>query len=298
MTQVSAQRIEFEGYGGVRLRGDSWGHPSAPAVLFLAGGGQTRHAWGNTAVQVASRGWRAITLDLRGHGESDWARDADYSIESFVRDLGAVVEALGTAPVLVGASLGGITGLLLAGEQRPRAFRALVLVDIAPRMEPKGVQRIVEFMRRHLDGFSSLEEAAAAVASYLPHRRRPKDFAGLKKNLRRDVSGRYRWHWDPEFVLGAKTPDASRQPERLLAAARRLVIPTLLVRGRMSDVISSESVHEFLEAVPHARFVDVAEAGHMIAGDRNDLFSAAVLEFLDHVLGHGGVPHSGYTTNP
>ncbi|GBD25028.1 Putative non-heme bromoperoxidase BpoC [bacterium HR30] len=298
MRHLSLQRVEFEGFGGVRLRGDAWGLASAPPVLFLAGGGQTRHAWGNTARQVAARGWRAITLDLRGHGESDWARDADYSIESFVRDLEAVVAALEVAPVLVGASLGGITGLLLAGERQPRAFAGLVLVDIAPRMEPQGVQRIVAFMRRHLDGFASLQEAAEAVASYLPHRPPPKDLSGLKKNLRRDASGRYRWHWDPEFVLGPKTPDASRQPERLLAAAKRLQIPTLLVRGRMSDVISPESVREFLEAVPHARFVDVAEAGHMIAGDRNDLFSTAVLEFLDSGLETHTAQQSTNQRNP
>lgn len=281
MAKHSPQPVEFEGSHGLRLRGDAWGPESAPPVLFLAGGGQTRHAWGDTAAQVASRGWRAITLDLRGHGESDWAPDGDYSISSFMGDLSAVVAQLGTAPILVGASLGGVTGLLVAGECDPKAFSALVLVDITPRMEPEGVQRIVQFMRRHLDGFASLEEAAEAVASYLPHRPKPRDFSGLEKNLRRDGSGRYRWHWDPAFVLGTKTPDASRQPERLLAAARRLTMPTLLVRGRMSDVVSQESVREFLQAVPHAHYVDVAEAGHMIAGDRNDVFSAAVLEFLE-----------------
>ncbi|MCX8070911.1 MAG: alpha/beta hydrolase [Candidatus Binatia bacterium] len=293
MSRISVQRVEFVGFRGVRLRGESWGSPSAAPVLFLAGGGQTRHAWGDTAAQVAARGWRAITLDLRGHGESDWAEDADYSIESFVQDLHAVVQSLGQSPVLVGASLGGITGLLLAGERNPQAFSGLVLVDIAPRMEPDGVQRIVDFMRRHLDGFASLEEAADAVASYLPHRPRPKDLSGLEKNLRRDPSGRYRWHWDPEFVLGPKRPDASRQPKRLLAAARRLTIPTLLVRGRMSDVISYDSVREFLEAVPHARYVDVEQAGHMIAGDRNDVFSAAVIDFLDNGL--QPPPRSGNT---
>ncbi len=276
----AAQRVEYHGARGVRLRGDAWGDPAAPPVLFLAGGGQTRHAWGNTAIEVSTRGWFAIALDLRGHGESDWAPDADYSLEAFVEDLRGVVDALGRPPVLVGASLGGITGLLLAGEHDPHAFSALVLVDIAPRMEPEGVQRIVQFMRNHLDGFATIEEAAAAVASYLPHRPRPRDLSGLAKNLRRGPDGRYRWHWDPQFVVGPKRPDASQQPARLLAAARRLVVPTLLVRGRMSDVISPESVAEFLEAVPHARFADVSGAGHMIAGDRNDAFSAAVLEFL------------------
>ncbi len=274
------QTIEFRGYQGLRLQADAWGNPQDPPVLLLPGGGQTRHAWGDTAARLAEQNWYAVSLDLRGHGASAWAPDGDYTLQAFVADLLGVLAQLRQAPVLVGASLGGITGLLTAGEEAPRALRALVLVDIAPRMDPNGVQRIVAFMRGHLDGFSSIEEAAAAVAAYLPHRRPPKDFSGLEKNLRRGEDGRYRWHWDPRFVLGERRPDASQQPERLLAAARRLQIPTLLVRGRMSDVISEESVREFLAAVPHARYADVAEAGHMIAGDRNDLFTQAVCDFL------------------
>lgn len=275
-----AARVSFRGYGGTRLVGEAWGDAGAQPVLLLPGGGQTRHAWGDTAQRLASEGWYAISLDLRGHGESDWAADGNYSLSAFVADLLAVLEHLEQPPVLVGASLGGITGLLVAGEEKPDAFAALVLVDIAPRMEAAGVQRIVEFMRAHLDGFASLEEAARAVAAYLTHRPPPKDLRGLRKNLRRGPDGRYRWHWDPRFVLGERRPDASQQPERLLAAARNLRIPTLLVRGRMSDVISEASVREFLEHVPHARYVDVAQAGHMIAGDQNDLFTTAVVDFL------------------
>lgn len=275
-----AARVSFRGYGGIHLVGEAWGDTRAQPVVLLPGGGQTRHAWGDTAQRLASEGWYAISLDLRGHGESDWAADGNYSLSAFVADLLAVLEHLERPPVLVGASLGGLTGLLVAGEEKADAFAALVLVDIAPRMEAAGVQRIVEFMRAHLDGFASLEEAARAVAAYLTHRPPPKDLSGLRKNLRRDADGRYRWHWDPRFVLGEQRPDASQQPERLLAAARNLRIPTLLVRGRMSDVISEASAREFLEHVPHARYADVAQAGHMIAGDQNDLFTTAVVDFL------------------
>lgn len=275
-----AARVSFRGYGGTRLVGDAWGAPSARPVLLLPGGGQTRHAWGDTACRLAAEGWYAISLDLRGHGESDWPADGNYSLTAFVQDLLAVLGQLDRPPVLVGASLGGITGLMVAGEEKADAFAALVLVDIAPRMEAAGVQRIVEFMRTHLDGFASLGEAASAVASYLSHRPPPKDLTGLRKNLRLGEDGRYRWHWDPRFVLGEHRPDPSQQGDRLLAAARNLRIPTLLVRGRMSDVISETSVREFLEAVPHARYADVARAGHMIAGDQNDLFTTTVVEFL------------------
>ncbi len=275
--------VSFRGRDGLEIRGDAWGDPRRPPVILLPGGGQTRHAWGGAAAALAADGWYALALDLRGHGESGWAADSDYSLEAFAADLLAVAESLGRPPVVVGASLGGMTALLAQGESDRPVFAAVVLVDIAPRMEPEGVERIVAFMRAHLDGFGSLEEAADAISEFIPHRPRPKDMSGLAKNLRRDADGRYRWHWDPEFVVGMRRPSGSQQPDRLLAAARRLPVPVLLVRGQMSDVISEEGAAEFLAAVPQARYADVSDAGHMVAGDRNDAFAAAVIDFLREV---------------
>ena len=220
-------------------------------------------------------------------------------------DLVAVVEALGRPPVVVGASLGGMTGLLAEGESEGPLLAGLVLVDVTPRIEASGVARIIGFMLAQPEGFASLEEAAEAVAGYRQHRGRPADLSGLRKNLRLGEDGRWRWHWDPAFMghgipgglervrrlaLGEEAPEgAAREgspgarfndPERLLAAAARLRIPTLLVRGRQSDVVSPRGVEEFLAAAAHARFVDVSDAGHMVAGDRNDAFNEAVLDFL------------------
>ena len=272
--------VRYEGAGGLPLVGDAWGDPSHRTVLLLHGGGQTRHAWGGTARALAKDGWYAVALDLRGHGDSGWADDGDYGIDAFVADTRAVAAHFRPAPAVVGASLGGIAALLAEGEATSPLFSALVLVDIAPRMEPEGVARIVSFMAARLDGFATLEEAADSIAEYLPHRPRPKDLSGLKKNLRRRDNGRYYWHWDPRFVVGKRVPAASRNPDRLLRAARNLSIPTLLVRGRMSDIVSEDGVAEFLAAVPHATYVDVSDAGHMVAGDRNDVFSQAVRDFL------------------
>jgi len=202
----------------------------------------------------------------------------------------AVVDALGTAPALVGASLGGIASLAAIGEHTDRdVARALVLVDVAPRMEEQGRLRIGAFMAEHMeDGFGSLDEVADAIQQYNPHRPRPSDLGGLAKNLRRGDDGRWYWHWDPAFIGGRLgSPDETRSsivdPERLGKAAHALTVPTLLVRGRMSDLLSEEGARELLELVPHARLVDVAGAGHMVAGDRNDLFNDAVVDFLDSV---------------
>lgn len=270
----------FDVGGGMTLAADAWGDPSAPPVVFLHGGGQTRHAWGDTARELAGRGWYALSLDLRGHGESDWSAQGAYRLDDFVGDLRAVLARLGRPAILVGASLGGMTALAAAGEEPRGDVRALVLVDIAPRMERSGALRIVSFMLSRPDGFASLEEAADAVAAYQPHRERPSDTRGLEKNLRRGPDGRWRWHWDPRFLNGVGAPHAGERPTRLDDAARALSVPTLLVRGRLSDLLSEEGARHFLDLVSHARFTDVSGAGHMVAGDKNDLFTRAVVDFL------------------
>jgi non-heme chloroperoxidase len=281
---IAPRPITFRGADGLTLRADARGDVAAPPVLFLHGGGQTRHAWGGTAEALARDGRLAIALDLRGHGESDWAPgDAPYRLERFAADLRAVVAQLGRLPALVGASLGGLTSLLAVGETEAPIATAAVLVDIAPRIEPEGAQRITRFMIGRPDGYASLEEVADAIAEYTRHRSRPRDLASLQKNLRLGANGRWHWHWDPRF-MGADGPAEIVDRERLFAAARRLAHPTLLVRGRESDILSDEGVREFLSHLPNAQYVDVGGAGHMVAGDRNDAFTEAVRSFLARVV--------------
>lgn len=274
------ESVAFSGRDGIRLVGDSYGDPSAPPVVLLHGGGQTRHAWGDTGEALARAGFYAISLDQRGHGDSAWADDGDYRVDAFAADLTAVAASLHRPPAVVGASLGGMAALLAQAASEAPLFSAVVLVDIAPRIEPAGVMRIVSFMTANPDGFASLEEAADAVAAFLPHRPRPSDLSGLSKNLRLGDDGRYRWHWDPRFITPARMEGPSVAFARLSRAARALRVPALLVRGRMSDVLSEEAAREFLEFVPHAELVDVASAAHMVAGDRNDRFTSAVVAFL------------------
>jgi pimeloyl-ACP methyl ester carboxylesterase len=277
----------LSGADGLRLVADVGGPADGPTVVLLHGGGQTRHSWAGTWSHLADHGWRALSLDLRGHGDSAWAPDGDYTIEGFSRDVVAVSSELPMPPVLVGASLGGISSLLAVGEAEDQTSvaRALVLVDIAHRMEADGRDRIGAFMTGHLDGFATLDEAADAIAAYNPNRPRPKDLSGLAKNLR-ERDGRWHWHWDPRFVTGRfgfddETRASMLRPQRLADAARNLQIPTLLVRGRKSDLLSEEGAREFLDLVPHAEYADVSGAGHMVAGDRNEVFNEAILDFLD-----------------
>ncbi|MGF6915834.1 pimeloyl-ACP methyl ester carboxylesterase [Paraburkholderia sp. 40] len=285
----------WTGADGIRLAGDSWGSPQGPLVILLHGGGQTRHAWGGTGERLGAAGYFAVAFDARGHGDSDWSAEGNYSQDTMVRDLGHVLLALGgRRPVLVGASMGGGTSLVAVGEDRVDAA-ALVLVDIVPYTEPAGVARIQAFMSQKPDGFDSLEEVAEAISQYRPQRPRPRNLDGLAKNVRLGEDGRYRWHWDPRYLASPR--DLQRRHERLSACARRLTLPTLLVRGGSSDVVSEAGAQAFLELCPHAEYVNVVEAGHMVAGDRNDVFGQATLDFLRRSVPVGTAPvHPPHTS--
>ena len=287
---VTPATATFTGASGNTLVSDVFGD-RGPSVILLHGGGQTRHAWRATAAQLAKRGWTAYAIDQRGHGDSAWVEDGAYTFEDFAQDVKAIAAELekrtGQKPVAIGASLGGIASMLAEGETMRDSGKSLlssiVLVDITPRVDYEGVAKVQGFMRAHAkEGFATVEEAADAVAEYLPHRPRPKSNEGLKKNLRLSPDGRWRWHWDPRFMDSRKgfDPDRERMEQTLLEAARNLKIPALLVRGGSSELVQEAHVKEFRELVPHARYVDVGGARHMVAGDQNDDFAAAVLDFL------------------
>ncbi|MDF1610026.1 alpha/beta hydrolase [Hoeflea sp. YIM 152468] len=282
---------EFSGAAGNRLVADDHGPRGdvrANPVLLLHGGGQTRHAWGGAARRIADAGHRAFTLDQRGHGDSAWLEDQSYAFDDYAADAICICRDItgrcGQPPVLVGASMGGISGLMAEHLGGPGLLGGLVLVDITPDIDADGVSRIQGFMAERMrEGFATLEEAAGAIAAYLPHRGPPRSLDGLAKNLRKGVDGRYRWHWDPAFIDGPRNINtgAATLQYRLADAARGLNIPVLLVRGQQSELVTEEAVRAFQTMVPHADFVDVSGAGHMVAGDRNDAFNDAVSGFLE-----------------
>jgi pimeloyl-ACP methyl ester carboxylesterase len=284
---ITPATATFIGASGNRLVADVYGEAGAP-VLLLHGGGQTRHAWKKAAEAIARTGRVAYALDQRGHGDSEWVES--YAFADFAADVRTVADALtkrsGQRPIVIGASLGGMAALLAEGATERtggEVFSALVLVDITPRVDPSGVAKVMGFMRAHAqEGFASIAEAADAVAQYLPHRPRPRSHEGLKKNLRLSPDGRWRWHWDPRFMDTRTTghDDRAALEASLTDAARKLKIPALLVRGSSSELVQETHAREFLELVPHAEFADVSGARHMVAGDRNDSFSAAILDFL------------------
>jgi len=272
----------LEGFEGIHLVADVWGDEEAWPVLLMHGGGQTRHAWGRTAKVLAESGWRAVSLDLRGHGDSEWALNGDYSFTAFAADCIALADAVGRPPVIVGASLGGVSAIMAEGGSDRVVSSGLVIVDITHKSNPEGLQRIHDFMSSGLEGFANLEEAAEAIASYTPNRTKRVNPAGLMKVLRQRGDGRWYWHWDPKFIQRGRREVPGQDFQALFEAAlHNISVPTLLVRGLLSDVVTEEGVQAFLDAIPGAKLVDVGEAAHMVAGDQNDVFSHAVVEFLE-----------------
>ena len=282
---VQSRPVTFTGASGNKLAGEVTGEAGAP-VLLLHGGGQTRHAWRKTNEVIAKLGRVAYAIDQRGHGDSEWVADGAYDFADFAADAVALADALaqrtGMRPAVVGASLGGIASMLAEG-RNSNTFSAVVLVDITPRVDLDGVAKVQGFMRSHAqEGFVSVAEAAEAVAGYLPHRPRPRSNEGLKKNLRLHPDGRWRWHWDPRFLDGRRRVGVGgHEVEAMLVeAARQIKVPALLVRGAASELVQEKHAREFLELVPHATYVDVSGARHMVAGDRNDQFADAIKSFL------------------
>ncbi|MCY1671249.1 alpha/beta fold hydrolase [Novosphingobium sp. SL115] len=269
--------------GGLHIIADELGMRGAPTVILGHGGGQTRHSWDRAGHELAAAGYHVINYDLLGHGESEWEPEGDYSYRRRAADLAAIRDLAGDSFAFVGASLGGLSAMAAACHGTVPV--ALVLVDVVARLAEEGVDRIVGFMTANPDGFASLEDAADAISAYYPDRPRPTRLDGLRKNLRRGDDGRFRWHWDPKFLTTGR--EHGSIPDMLDAAAWTAHIPTLLVRGMKSDIVTNEGVADLSTRIARLEVADISGAGHMVAGDRNDQFNAAVIGFLGRVMPPG-----------
>lgn len=277
------ESLGLTGAGDLRLAASRFASPGSlqpePALIYAHGFGQTRHAWTRTAQSLAAKGYAGLAYDARGHGDSQ--RNPDhlaYAGEQFADDLIIVAGEQAQAPILVGASMGGLFGLI-AESRWPGLLRAMVLVDITPRWESAGLERILGFMTAFPDGFESPEQASDVIAAYLPHRRNRKSPDELRALLRQNAKGRWHWHWDPRLI-DELARDSEQHQDALAEAASRIRCPILLISGGRSDLVSERTVEEFRALVPRAHHVHLPDATHMVAGDDNDTFTAAVLEYL------------------
>lgn len=277
MAENQPRELRWIGADGLRMVAETFGDPDADPVIFVHGGGQSRFAWRSGAQAAAEAGCYAISIDQRGHGESEWAADGDYSPDAIATDLQMLMRELNRPAVLVGASRGGYATLVAAARGDPRP-RGLVLVEIAPRIDQGGADQVRGFMRASAAGFASVEAAAELLATYM-HRTQAKDPARLRRSMQLGEGGRLFWRWDPRVAAGAPT-DPERVEHELERAARAVACPLLLVRGERSELVKEEHAAHLKTLVPDARIVTIAGVGHMVSGDENGLFNAAIMDFI------------------
>ena len=267
----------LSGHRGLRLAADVGGEPDSPTVIFLHGGGQTRHSWKQAASELEQKGYHVIAPDWRGHGESEWDKDGDYTLDALVQDLAAIIDSLQAPAILVGASLGGVVSLTATPTLPENSIAGIVLVDVVPQMEVAGIDAIRNFMMDNQQGFESVDQAAEAVAAYLPHRPKPSNPEGLKKNLRTGNNGRLYWHWDPAVMNEINSNDFD---QRMESASKQITAPVMLLKGALSEVVSARGVDALKQLIPHLEYLEIGGTSHMVAGDDNNAFNQAIKAFV------------------
>jgi pimeloyl-ACP methyl ester carboxylesterase len=262
-----------------------WGRVGAPAVLCLHGGGQTAYMFEELGAALVDR-FHLLAPDLPNHGDSD-SLDGGFGAGALAATLPPLLDLFGLDPVdVVGASLGGMAGLVLAATH-PERVRSLTLIDVGHQLEPEGVRKIVDFMSAH-ESFASLEDAAAEIARYLPQRKnvRPES---LTRNLRQRADGR--WVWKHAFGRRFRQIEPGEHPadnlDALMADVRSAIpqvqCPVLVLRGEQSDVLSDQGAEAAVEALPNARLEIVERAGHLAAGDNPHSTVNLISAFLTEI---------------
>jgi pimeloyl-ACP methyl ester carboxylesterase len=272
--------------GQMRFHYLDWGTAGRPPVVFLHGGGLNAHTW--DLVCAALRDERhCLALDQRGHGDSEWSPEMDYTIESHVGDLDAFLQALGLQRVvLVGMSLGGVNALAWAG-RHSRRLAGLVLVDIGPEVRTDGVRKIAAFTAEATP-LDSVDQFVDRALSFNPRRNRELLRRSLLHNLRRMPDGRWMWKYDQRHRGRPPDPQAyARRRELLWSAVDAVECPTLVVRGAQSDVFHDEDAERVAGRLRRGRWVKIEGAGHTVQGDNPAGLLVALREFLDETATGG-----------
>ena len=267
---------------GLRFHYLDWGAAGKPPLLLLHGGMQNAHTWDITAVAL-KRDYHVVALDLRGHGDSAWSDEGDYSHVTHAGDVLALIDHLGWERlVLIGLSLGGMAAMRFASEHSDR-LDALVIVDVGPELNPDGVGRIIDFTSGPGE-LDSVEDFIARAVAYNPRRKPEQLRYSLTHNLRRLPNGKYTWKYDRRLG-GARAPVPGEsvpvQFDDLWERLRAIACPTLVVRGGGSNVFAEATGKRMAKTIPDCRFVTVPDAGHTVPQDNPTAFLAAVQEFFE-----------------
>ena len=252
-----------------------WGQPGNPLIVMLHGGSQQAHSWDFVSLALSEE-YHIIAMDQRGHGDSDWAADGDYTVEAHQGDIDGFVAALGLSGFhLVGHSMGGRNSYVWAS-RNPGVLKSLVIVDTGPVAQSRGRNRIQNF-RELPDELDSFEEFADRVQEYTG-RSREQTLGALKYSIRQRTDGKWSWKYDKLLrTPGHQGPVWSS--EQLWEAVGKITCPTLVVRGGDSDIFADETMRQMQQVIPTCDTVTVPNAGHLVAGDNPVDFLAAVRAF-------------------
>ena len=264
---------------GLRFHYLEWGDRAKPTILLLHGFAQTCHSWDFVSLSLADR-FHVIALDQRGHGDSEWAPDGDYSPESQQRDINAIVEALGLNDlILMGLSMGGRNAFTYAANH-PETVKALVVVDASPENLRAGSQNIKRFVQQE-DELDSLDDFVERVRVYNPRRPISQIRGSIAHNLKQLPNGKWTWKYDRVLRTpgGRPSPD-HKTAERLWGYVDSLKCPTLIVRGAASDVVALETAEQMRLRIPNGQLATVEGAGHLVMGDNPSGFERMVSAFL------------------
>jgi pimeloyl-ACP methyl ester carboxylesterase len=258
---------------GLRLHYLDWGG-AGPLIVLLHGLRDQAHEWDRVAPALTPLG-RVLALDQRGHGESD-APASGYAPDDFAADLAAFCDALALdRPVVIGHSLGGRVAYHFAAAH-PGRLRALVLVDIGASASPESIPAAVDFIRKGAGPFASPDDALRALLGgrLLPN-------AGtahyLRHNLRQTADGLWRWKYDLDGAIAAIRTGRGRDGWEVVS---RIRVPTLLVRGGRSDILSADEAARLRDAIPGATLVELPGVGHLIPLARPRELAATIVAWL------------------
>ncbi len=261
---------------GMKFHYLEWGDAANPEVLLLHGSSQQAHSWDFVSLGLADE-YHVLALDQRGHGDTDWAPDGDYSIEAHQRDLDGVVQICGlNSFVLMGHSMGGRNSYVWAS-RHPGRLRGLVIVDAGPEMQRRGQDRIRQF-RELPDELDSFEDFVQRVQEYTG-RSRVQVVGALKYSIRQRADGKWTWKYD-KVMRDPERSESQWSPQQLWECVVRIDCPTLVVRGGRSDLFLDETMQRMKEAISDCSAVTIPGAGHLVQGDNPAEFVAAVQGLL------------------
>jgi pimeloyl-ACP methyl ester carboxylesterase len=262
----------------LRFRYLDWGTEGKPPILFLHGGALTAHTWDLCCLALRDD-FHCLALDQRGHGDSDWAPDLNYSIAAQREDIKGFAEASGLDRfVLVGMSMGAINGLAYAIAY-PETLSALVLIDAGPNVRRPGSRRIRDFVNGGTEP-ETLEAIIARALEFNPRRDPVILRRSLMHNLRRQEDGNWVWKYDRRRFQAMGRDRHAAERQRLAEGLAHVTCPTLVVRGGESDVFHDEDAERLAAGLPDGRWLKIPKAGHTVQGDNPKDLVAALREFL------------------